>query len=1109
MKFVKVWASRSSDRKKDRDAIARTVEQSFKKTQEKLLEVMEAAWEDKQTPQNTWRKKLVKPEHLKTVSKFAKRGRLLIELLLGAIVLVDYCFDYTKTFNPSIKEEKTLLEFVRDFFRDESNFTNAWKLLEYLLRTKFWNDNGTLSEIRKKPVAGRAFLDGVVYTFHPEKVRDWAVDTIHHYRKRRGDICFDASVTEKDAALWAFRVMQHLYSTPDCKYTKEPTKFSVLYLKTPTIHEIGYQETRHAQLLREGVYSDKPQKEDIIATNKTNGKNNDNDSDNIDKESDNDKECEEKEKEQCNDLDPLSENINEAVFNFDSSDDYDNEDSNSSGTAHKTTKAAPSEIFANQDAGNIIDKEEDKDSEERQKEERNKSDRVPENNEPVLNFESNDNDDAGAKRINPIMKWKRLASKKDLENRNYVLEYLSIHRVKCTFELGKFDHIHHTRLEQVPHLLSNRFSRTTGSNKKRGGILFVPREESHVLYDYGIFRCDDVIMRKHQDLLKKVDWNLILRFLCSHGFVDSKRDKWKKGRGYAIQPLRVSVGSADHNFEHRHSEKKQSGTIWNFLRDLPRNDCGVSKMVGFHPNLPTELGKLMDFEALLLSEKFSSLNVPREGVLQDGFIYSVFTEPFVALFGCQECRFPCFDLAVMDVEEFVPEENEDFHCDGDNGILPGNDLTTTLSIFFRSKTIFDSLKEDNYTDEQATKIVTLLLHGEPDVERLKRLYMIFFTRRSHEQFRDNEAMAENLKTLLRRFRDRLNRDYKPFGGSFVCPENIWFPDLETVNDSSPVLSSECINGNHYSCFKFSPGYAREIYCAGGMTILYEANVILAHGRKSLSKMLELYIVALSMGSWFKFFFAGKEILPTIEDNSSGNLVVLLLTKMADKFGGWSGGPQHRGRPTNVDLLQHYQDATNVESAVNAMEKFLMMVETKPNLELAEFKTELILMVESLPGVDEHFGMNLGLYAGLTGLISKNLHNCFLSYPIAGQGSATTIETENVTLQAELEEMDLSGSTMERVKEIGLRSDLKGYRQTVRLLSSFCGIEQRYCWIENTCCDGIGPNKGKTDYAFPDQSIFWFHSLGSRKDDIRRMRFIVRRKQWGSQIWTDIQKFNSA
>jgi hypothetical protein len=199
MKFVKVWASPPSDKKKDCDAIARTVELSFKKTQEKLLEVMKAAWEDKQTPQNNWRKKFVKPEHLKTVSKFAKRGRLLIELLLGAIVLVDYCIDYTKTFNPSIKEEKTLLEFVRDFFRDESNFTNAWKLLEYLLRTKFWNDNGTLTQIRKNPVAGRALLDGVVYPLHPEKVRDWAVDTIHHHRKRKGDLFFGASVTEKDA----------------------------------------------------------------------------------------------------------------------------------------------------------------------------------------------------------------------------------------------------------------------------------------------------------------------------------------------------------------------------------------------------------------------------------------------------------------------------------------------------------------------------------------------------------------------------------------------------------------------------------------------------------------------------------------------------------------------------------------------------------------------------------------------------------------------------------------------------------------------------------------------------------------------------------------------
>ena len=57
-----------------------------------------------------------------------------------------------------------------------------------------------------------------------------------------------------------------------------------------------------------------------------------------------------------------------------------------------------------------------------------------------------------------------------------------------------------------------------------------------------------------------------------------------------------------------------------------------------------------------------------------------------------------------------------------------------------------------------------------------------------------------------------------------------------------------------------------------------------------------------------------------------------------------------------------------------------------------------------------------------------------------------------------------------------------------------------------CCDGIGPNQNKFDYVFPRQSMFWFHSVGGREDDIRRMTFVVRRKQWGSQIWTDIQKF---
>jgi hypothetical protein len=253
-----------------------------------------------------------------------------------------------------------------------------------------------------------------------------------------------------------------------------------------------------------------------------------------------------------------------------------------------------------------------------------------------------------------------------------------------------------------------------------------------------------------------------------------------------------------------------------------------------------------------------------------------------------------------------------------------------------------------------------------------------------------------------------------------------------------------------------------------------------------------------------------ELLDAMKDHVDDNLVVSLLQAMKTKFGSWNGGPQHRGRATKVDLLSHCQDPANVEAAVIAMDEFLVVLTTKPTLELEEFKTELTTMVSSLLGVGEHCGVNLGLLAGLTGLLSTNLQNCFLARPIEGQGSANTLQAQNVILQGELDMLrskdGASGEVIDRTKEIGLRADLKGCRQTTRLVSSFCGIEQRHCGIENVCCDGIGPNQSKLDHAFPRQSMFWFHSVDGREDDIRRMTFIVRRKQWGSLTWTDVQKF---
>jgi hypothetical protein len=753
LRFVKVWATPPSDKnKKDREETAQSVELSFMRTRMKLLTVLKAIWRDKSKPDGAPRPKI--PDHLRSIVKFGEKGKQLTELLLAAIVIVDYCLEFT---TKATANDRTLLEFVRDLFKGVSSFMNAWRLLEHLMRVKVWEDKETLNMIKKHPANGQTILIGAVYLLHPEKVRDWALTKIHKCRSRKGDLFFSDLVTEKDASLWAFQVIGHLYSKPDHRFPHDINKLPLLYLKMPTKADEGYEKLRHEKLMGGGQYSERPStaEGEKVEPDKNDEKDNANDES---------KGVESDDEEEHSVKSPL-------VINFDSDHDDDVTEPDVARGTVETIDPPSDSVLASVDIADIsayppsddvpvpVDTaiaENDKDNTDEYDDNKNNNDAACPN-----------------KRLDPIIKWKGLASNKDLETRNYRLEYLLTDRVKCEFELGKMDHIHYTRLEQVPHLLSNTSTKRT-HEKKRGGSLFVPRDESHVIYDYGIFRHDDKIMKQHRDLLNDVDFDLILAFMCKHGCIDKKRDRFKSGCGDAIQPLRVSVGSADHNFEHRNSDKERKGTIWNFLRDLPRNDCGVASMAKFNAKLPKEIGKLMDFEALLLRDKFKSINTPMDGVLQDGFIYSVFTKPFVNQFSCTECRFPCFDLAVMDAEDPLPDGYGKFHTDGDNGILVGNDISATLSLFFRSKKIVDSLVEDGLSFDEATKKAGLLLRGKQDVERLKRFYMIFFTRRAHEQFRDNEAMAENFKTLLHTFRGRLERGTTKFSvvllrNHKICP----------------------------------------------------------------------------------------------------------------------------------------------------------------------------------------------------------------------------------------------------------------------------------------------------------------------------------------------------
>jgi hypothetical protein len=231
--------------------------------------------------------------------------------------------------------------------------------------------------------------------------------------------------------------------------------------------------------------------------------------------------------------------------------------------------------------------------------------------------------------------------------------------------------------------------------------------------------------------------------------------------------------------------------------------------------------------------------------------------------------------------------------------------------------------KEGHTVEDANEKAKELLQGAEDMKRMKRLSLISFTRASTEHLKANEALAENFKTCLRVMRNRLDKCYARYRGSFANPEAMWFPDSHENEEEVKI------DGVTIKYLPFHPSYAREIFCSGGMTILYDSNIILHRANMPRKKMLEACVPALSMGSWFKFVHGGRDYVMNLGRKTEDNLVVSILEAMVKKFGSWSGGSFHRGRPTSVDLLEYYSNPNNVELAVDAMEKFLVLLETSP------------------------------------------------------------------------------------------------------------------------------------------------------------------------------------
>lgn len=234
---------------------------------------------------------------------------------------------------------------------------------------------------------------------------------------------------------------------------------------------------------------------------------------------------------------------------------------------------------------------------------------------------------------------------------------------------------------------------------------------------------------------------------------------------------------------------------------------------------------------------------------------------------------------------------------------------------------------------------------------------------------------------------------------------------------------------------------------------------------------------LYMGSFVKLFLVCDDFIQSI-DSTEVNLTVKLFKKLKDIFGSWSGGPDHRGHVSSVDVITYYSDVEKHAAAISAIESFAESLENSSKLSLPDFKSLLQTLVKALPGIDLFYGQNLGLYLALGGYLRKNLHNALLAFPVEGQGSSRTIQEEDDALTAELNTLNADDSSFEfkgpmvdQMKNLGFKATVENFATTVRVVSGFVGIDSRPCWIECLFCDGIGP-QDKPDHIFPNQSMFW-------------------------------------